>query len=250
MAKRALCSPVSSAALSVAELESMAANWLMDCEIREVSRNTIATRRLLLDKLVWFLRREEYPAGDTAALRAFLAYARTAHERPEGRWGNPLLKKPLRPRSLQTYFVHLKMFFAFAVAEGALAADPMARLAPAIALRPRTRHTLPPSTNDPARDCRQSVYERTSPGKRRQPRSSRQRAAAAMKQNPHRVRDGLVIGITCLALSWMLRLTGGPVPVSDGLPTAEAVGLIMAIVLLAEEARAREALVARYGPLP
>jgi hypothetical protein len=71
-----------------------------------------------------------------------------------------------------------------------------------------------------------------------------------MKQNPHRVRDGLVIGITYLALSWMLRLTGGPVPVSDGLPTAEAVGLIMAIVLLAEEARAREALVARYGPLP
>ncbi len=143
MSKRALCSAVSAGASSLVELKSTAANWLLDCEIREVSRNTIATRRLLLDKLVWFLRREGYTACDTAALRAFLAYARTAHEEPAGRWGNPHLTKPLRPRSLQTYFVHLRTFFAFAMAEGSIDADPMAALRPAIARPDQVRPYTP-----------------------------------------------------------------------------------------------------------
>jgi site-specific recombinase XerD len=143
MAKRALCSPVSAGALGLAELKSLAANWLLDCEIREVSRNTIATRRLLLDKLVWFLRREGLTVCDTAALRGFLHYVRVAHEEQGGRWGNPRLKKPLRPRTLQTYFVHLKTFFAFAVAEGAVEADPMAPVRPAIARPDQVRPYTP-----------------------------------------------------------------------------------------------------------
>jgi hypothetical protein len=65
-------------------LKATAADRLWDFEVREVSRNTIATRRLLLDKLVWFLLREGYAARDTAALRAFLAYLRTALEEPGG----------------------------------------------------------------------------------------------------------------------------------------------------------------------
>ena len=38
MAKRALCSADPAEAFSRADLEAMASNWLLDCEIREVSR--------------------------------------------------------------------------------------------------------------------------------------------------------------------------------------------------------------------
>jgi hypothetical protein len=47
--KRALCSHTPAPGLSRADLELVADNWLLDQEIREVSRNTIATRRLLCD---------------------------------------------------------------------------------------------------------------------------------------------------------------------------------------------------------
>jgi len=42
-------------AIPVASLEKWAEDWLIDCEIAQRSSTTIANRRLLIDKLLWFL---------------------------------------------------------------------------------------------------------------------------------------------------------------------------------------------------
>src|SRR5579862_2680244 len=49
------------ASLSVSELETQARGWLLDSETRQHSRTTLGTRRIIVDKLLWFLRQQEYP---------------------------------------------------------------------------------------------------------------------------------------------------------------------------------------------
>ncbi|HEX8237912.1 MAG TPA: hypothetical protein VF600_18375 [Abditibacteriaceae bacterium] len=63
-------------------------DWLFDCEYRQHSPRTLAIRRFLLDKLLWFLRQREYSHCGLAELRQFLAYASTGRTEEGGRWGN------------------------------------------------------------------------------------------------------------------------------------------------------------------
>ena len=44
--------------LPVSELERNVQGWLLDCEIRQHSSTTIATRKLMLEKFLWFLREQ------------------------------------------------------------------------------------------------------------------------------------------------------------------------------------------------
>ena len=50
-----------------------------------LSPQTISLRRLVAEKLLWWLRREKITTVDTAALRCFLAYLVTGHEADGGR---------------------------------------------------------------------------------------------------------------------------------------------------------------------
>lgn len=120
------------ATISVGDLSYFADGWLLDGEIRKHSPHTIALRRLILNNLLWFLEREEFSCCGTTELRGFLAYLVNGHTSPGGRWGNPKMVKPVRPRTVETYQGHLKTFFSWMLDEGALEASPMQRMRPPV----------------------------------------------------------------------------------------------------------------------
>jgi len=125
--------------IPAAELLQLGQGWLLDGEIRQLSKRTLEARRFLVEKLLWFLRQREYPACGTHELRAFLAYLSTSHETEDGRWGkagDPLVtsaRRPVKARTVQTYFGNLRTLFRYLVAEGAIEASPMEALRPPIA---------------------------------------------------------------------------------------------------------------------
>jgi integrase/recombinase XerC/integrase/recombinase XerD len=115
--------------LSVDDLAHFADAWIQDGQIRMLSRQTLATRRLLMDKFLWFLREErKADAVGRGEVRAFMSYVATAHERPGGRWGNEQLTRKVKPSTQATYFTILRTFFRFLVEEGAVAESPVETL--------------------------------------------------------------------------------------------------------------------------
>jgi len=123
----------SDTSLGISELDRHAQGWLLDGEIRQLSPNTLYARRLLVEKLLWFLRQRKYPTCGTLELRHFLAYIGNGHEDPNGRWGNAQLRKGVRPRTVQTYFINMKTLFGWLVDEGVLEVSPMGNLRPPVA---------------------------------------------------------------------------------------------------------------------
>ncbi len=55
--------------LSASVMEQNATGWLLDCEIRQHSRATIAIRRIVLDKLHSFLQQRKYSECGVRELR-------------------------------------------------------------------------------------------------------------------------------------------------------------------------------------
>jgi hypothetical protein len=74
MQKTAPPFPKSEVTVGLAELERYAKGWLLDSEIRQPSPGTLASRRLVVEKLLWFLRQQELSICGTMELRQFLAY--------------------------------------------------------------------------------------------------------------------------------------------------------------------------------
>jgi hypothetical protein len=89
------------AALGLSVLERYADGWILACEIDQHSHRTLDTRRDIIKKLLWFLRRKCYENCGVMELRAFFAYLTTGHREPGGRWGNPLMTKPVSPRTVK-----------------------------------------------------------------------------------------------------------------------------------------------------
>lgn len=112
-------------AVSLSDLDLNAQGWLLDGELRLHSKDTLALRRTILDKLLWFLRQHEHASCGTSELKLFLAYLSRGHERPGGRWGNDQLTRQVRPSTVQTYHRHLRTFFRWLVSEGVIDASPM-----------------------------------------------------------------------------------------------------------------------------
>jgi site-specific recombinase XerD len=132
MENRAFASPkTAGCSLDVDDLQQGIESWLLDGQIRQLSRHTLVCRRFLTDKLLWFLREEDIPVCDKRALQRFFAYVITAHESPQGRWGNPREREPVRPRTAANYFRWLRTLFRFLVAEGMLEQSPMEGMRPA-----------------------------------------------------------------------------------------------------------------------
>ncbi len=121
------------AEITTADLERHAKNWLLDGELRQLSKRTLEARRFLLDKLVWFLKDRDLPICGATEIRAFLAYVNNAHEQPEGRWGNPHMKREVRPRTTHTYWGNLRTFFRFLVSEGVMQQSPVEAIRPPVA---------------------------------------------------------------------------------------------------------------------
>ncbi len=133
MKKTALSFANSAVAVAAADLARHAEGWLLDGDIRLHSSCTRELRRHVLDKLDWFLHEHGCTSCGTLELRRFLAYITRGHESADGRWKNPLLKRPVRHATLHTYYGHLKTFFGWLVAEGVIEASPMDAIASPIA---------------------------------------------------------------------------------------------------------------------
>ncbi len=61
-----------------------------------------------------------------------MAYMTKGHEQPGGRWGNPLMNRPLSARSVKDWHVNPKTMFAFLLEEGWVDANPMEDLKPPV----------------------------------------------------------------------------------------------------------------------
>jgi len=114
-----------SSGIDVDRLERLMEDYLLDCDYRLMSSNTIATRRIFMRNVIWFLRHRGYDTCDTSELRQLLVYLRRGHEEGNGRWGNPQWNKPARPATIRDYYVALRCFFNWLVGEGLLDVSPL-----------------------------------------------------------------------------------------------------------------------------
>jgi hypothetical protein len=120
----------SSTALTIADLEYRAKGWLLDGEMRQLSKQRLAARKFLTDKFLWYLRQQARELCGVHEIRGFVAYLNRAHEDPAGRWGNAQMRRSVRPRTVHAYFVDLRTLFRFLAAEGALEESPLEQLRP------------------------------------------------------------------------------------------------------------------------
>ncbi len=116
-------------AISAAEFLRNAQGWLIDCEIRQVSKNTLANRRLIIDKFAWWVNYAAADEIDTQTLREFLRYIVHGHTTAAGRWGNPANTSEVKPATVAFYHRHLRAYCNWLVAEGVIDASPMERIA-------------------------------------------------------------------------------------------------------------------------
>lgn len=113
-------------------------SWLLDLTSACVSPRTLEHNRFLIGRLDWWLKREGRQALDADALRDFLLYIRSAHELPEGRWGErgetredhevaarrrrgykpaSMRYKPVAARTVRNYWTILRAFVNWLVAQ-------------------------------------------------------------------------------------------------------------------------------------
>ena len=101
--------PAKSKALSVSDLEREAQAWFLDGEIRQLSKNTLALRRVLLDRFLRYLREHDYTLVDRDAVRAFFIH---------------LTERQLRPKSIKNYYVDLSCLYHFLQDEVSVCENP------------------------------------------------------------------------------------------------------------------------------
>ena len=125
MQKTALRYAKNDASVSLPQLRRYADGWLLDGEIRQHSQQTLATRKIITSKLIWFLEQKQHQDCGLMELRQFLAYLTNGHKEPGGRFGNPALTQPVRPRTVKDYHNHLRTFFRWLVEEGVIEVCPL-----------------------------------------------------------------------------------------------------------------------------
>jgi site-specific recombinase XerD len=143
MVKTALESSKTEPQTSVEELRALAEDWILDGELQQLSTKTLSERRLIFQKLFWFIDREGCQAVGTRELKAFFRHLSQGHTEPGGRFGNPALTKPLRPVSLKGWYTVLAAWFRWLQAEGYVETNPMARIP-----KPAVREEIKPPLTD------------------------------------------------------------------------------------------------------
>lgn len=131
------------AALALERLLPLAESWTLDNQARGHSHRTTEQGIWVLQKLHWWATTFNAPQIGADQLRAWLSYVRSAHERPEGRWGvpgepytktrgNQLAKTAVSSRSIRNYWAVLRTFFRWCVEQGELDASPLEKVKPPI----------------------------------------------------------------------------------------------------------------------
>ncbi len=159
---------LTSAFLDRNDFSSYATGWLYDCEIRQHSARTVELRKLIIEKLEWWLDQKQIERIDVHSLRQFLHYVANGHKEPGGRWGDPLKTATPKPATVQLYHRHIRACLNWIVEEGTIDASPMGNIKAAIdcpdQIQPfSTEHVRPHryEADQPLRQLR--------PGRRRKP---------------------------------------------------------------------------------
>ena len=74
--------------LETGTLRRCITSWLLDGKLRQLSSGTLSNRKLICEKLMWFLDQNELPICGVSELKKFLSYVGSGHEEEGGRWGN------------------------------------------------------------------------------------------------------------------------------------------------------------------
>jgi integrase/recombinase XerC len=118
--------------IPVDDLRRYAADWHLDCELRQHSKQILYCHQDYLKKLFWFFDQKGISAVGTTELKQFFLYLNTGPQDPGGRWGNPLLKKPIRPISIHGYYRVLRAWFNYLVDDEAISCNSMAKIKPPV----------------------------------------------------------------------------------------------------------------------
>jgi len=146
--------------ISTQELAGHVQGWLMDGRIRQWSARTLASRKDLLEKFLWFLKQQECESVGRAEVRAFLAYVSTGHEDAGGRWGNAACRAAVRPVTVVSYYNILRAFFAFLVEDGVVASSPLQGLRPPVSCSDQVAPFTPAQVQDLLAAARRSAHPR------------------------------------------------------------------------------------------
>lgn len=101
----------------VADLERLAPRWIHSKGRgnRPASPRTVETRQDVVNKLLWFLRKERYLTCGTLGLQGFLAHVRGGCYEQGGRWGNAREREPVCDRTVDTYYCWIHALFTHLV---------------------------------------------------------------------------------------------------------------------------------------
>jgi integrase/recombinase XerD len=140
--------PVSTVSLStqtpcegipLARLSVLFGSWVLDNRARGHSNRTLEQAHWIGEKLVWYMTTFGHASLDADTTRAFLSYVRTAHTRPEGRWGEPgatwvrtrgtqAAKTATSARTIRNYWVILRGFGRWCIEQGEIESSPIERI--------------------------------------------------------------------------------------------------------------------------
>src|SRR5688572_1641304 len=82
--------------IAVGELQNHLQDWFTDARIKGHTLQSTKSREARIGKFFWFLNYKGYTEVGTPELKEFMLYIQTAHQTPEGRWGNPNCSTPMQ----------------------------------------------------------------------------------------------------------------------------------------------------------
>lgn len=114
--------------IATSDLKVFLKDWDREAKIKGHTSQSNKSRSLRIGKLFWFLEHEKIEGVGTSELKDFIYYLQTAHETPEGRWGNPKCNTPMRQISVCNYHRILKAFFNFCIEDELIDFNPMRKV--------------------------------------------------------------------------------------------------------------------------
>lgn len=127
--------------VSARDLKSLVNEFVLDCQYRHLTQETIRNYENLLGHLFWFLEQEGFSECSPLELKKFFCYLQ--EHRPEGHWGKKHLTRPVSPCTARDYYTALSRLFNWAIQEDILTASPMKKVSPPV-LRTNLKQPLRP----------------------------------------------------------------------------------------------------------
>lgn len=120
-------------------------DWLADSDAERQSPHTLAAKKISIEKLDWFLTRENCDQCGTAEVEAFMSHIREGHEEPEGRYGARTQQsyRPVSARAEQFHFVNIRTYFKWMKEVQLIPASPLEGVTPPAWKRPPIKPLTP-----------------------------------------------------------------------------------------------------------